>query len=183
MLGARAAQLLAQNQQKLNVLFIATDDLNALLGCSVSRGEEPTYRSSRRERRSARRVQKALTAVSSVLSHVRLPAHRPPRMFPTGRLICLLSERVGIRRVRSQALWRLQLRHYSACVELELSGPPWEHGGVLRHTIVNSRRYRRGDVRGVQGSVLEVTSLKEAQSRLVDQLKIFEKVHDSVIQG
>lgn len=65
---------------------------------------------------------------------------------------------------------------------LELSGPDWTHGGRERHCIVNYHPFRDGSARGVQASVLEVTGLKEKERALVREAKIFEQVHDSVIQ-
>jgi PAS domain S-box-containing protein len=65
---------------------------------------------------------------------------------------------------------------------LELSGPDWTHRGRERHCIVNYHPFRDGGARGVQASVIEVTGLKEKERALVRQAKIFEQVHDSVIQ-
>ena len=67
-------------------------------------------------------------------------------------------------------------------VGLEVSGPAWTHRGKERHCIVNFYPFQEGGVRGVQASVFEVTELKEAEHALVRQAKIFEQVHDSVIQ-
>ena len=67
-------------------------------------------------------------------------------------------------------------------VDLELEGPEWDHGGSARHCIVNYKPFFHKHIRGVQCSVLEITGLVKTQQKLLEETKIFEQVHDAVIQ-
>ena len=81
-----------------------------------------------------------------------------------------------------EPLVRRVLESGEPIVDLDLSGPDWEHGGKQRHTLVNFWPFPHENTRWVQGVVLEITALKDAEAELINQAKIFEQVHDSVIQ-